>query len=290
MKAYIDRVETLRAGKLLSKENSNALGDWVDIDYDWRAAKSKWTEPYCVTNMIYYNLLKIMVGFANILGKTEDEKSFTSSLSLKDLINEKWYNYEKSFYFEKSMTASALGILFDMVPKDNYEKHIAHFLKVIDDRNNKLNCGIVGVWAIFDALSKIGQKQKALDIILDSEYPGFGYMLKEGATTLWESWEGSSSRNHPMFGTVDGFIQKSIGGLDYIDGEFGLTVPDLQEIDKAKTSLKTNRGLVSCSWEKGKGNYIIEIDAPDDVAVKVRIDGKPDYVGEVGKGKYVVKG
>ena len=288
MKAYIDRVESLREGDLLSGENSNALGDWVDIDFDWRGAKSKWTEPYCVTNMIYYNLLKIMTGFANILGKGEDEKSFSSSLSIKDKINKKWYNFDKNYYFEKSLTASALGILFDMIPQDNYENHVTYFLKVIDDFDNKLNCGIVGIWAIFDTLAKIGQKQKALDIILNSDYPGFSYMINEGATTLWETWDGLSSRNHPMFGTVDGFIQKSIGGLDYIDGEFILTVPDLKEIDKAKTSLKTNRGLVSCSWERQKDNYIIDIDAPDDLPIKLLFDSMPDFKDYLYKGKYTI--
>jgi len=280
MKEYIDILEKNINNDLFLEEYGTSLGDWCDWNRNENYT-SKWTNPYIVSNMFIYVLLLNICEFAKILGKEKDEDYFKSLMTIKDKINEKWFNYDKNYYMEDSMTLQALGLYYNIIPKENYEKAKDHLIKTIEKFNNKINCGIVGNWIIYDTLSKLGYKEKVLDILLDDTAPGFAYMLKEGATTLWETWDGNCSRNHPMFGSVDAWIQKNIGGLDYVEGEFVFTVPDLKKINKAKVSLKSNEGNVICSWEKTKNSYNILVESPEEVVVKLKFDSIPNYEEEI---------
>lgn len=280
MKDYIDSLENNTHNELYLEENGTSLGDWCDWERD-KNYQSIYTDHYLASNMMIYILLLNICEFAKILGKEEDVKYYNSLMTIKDKINNKWFDYENNYYMENSMTAQALGLYFNIIPEENYKKATEHFINTIDKFNNKINCGIVGNWIIYDTLSKLGYKEKVLDILLDDKAPGFAYMLKEGATTLWETWNGDSSHNHPMFGTIDAWIQKNIGGLDYVDGEFVFTVPDLKKINKAKVSLKSNKGNVICSWEKTDTNYNILVESPEEVVVKLKFDSIPNYEEEI---------
>lgn len=280
MKAYMDRLETKLKDGLLTEETCISLGDWAD--WDWKDFRSIYTDRYFASNAFYYVLLQTMSYFALVLGYEEDFNHFSySGGNIKYAIIAKWFDFDNDCFFANSMTALALGINYDLIPDERFDACAKNLVKMIDDADNHINCGILGTWVIFDALTKIGHKQKVLDILLNEDQPGFAYMLKQGATTLWETWDGNNSRNHPMFGTVDAWIQKNIGGLDYIDGEFIFTIPDLKGITKAKTSLVTNQGKVICSWKKTGEKYSINLDAPENVTIKLKIDSMPGYETEL---------
>ncbi|MBQ0106170.1 MAG: family 78 glycoside hydrolase catalytic domain [Armatimonadetes bacterium] len=280
MKEYIERVEGKFEDGLLTEKTMASLGDWAD--WNWENMQSIYTDKIFVSNAFVYILMQNMAYFSLILGSKPDFEHYTDSASaIKDRINRKWFDYDNNYYFENSQTAQALGLFFDLVPEDRYDKCAENLLAMLDRSHNHINCGIVGTWIIFDTLTKLGQKQRALDILLNEDQPGFAYMIKRGATTLWETWDGQCSRNHPMFGTVDAWIQKNIGGLEYIEGEFVFTVPDLAGINRAKTSLKTDQGFVVCSWTKTAKSYNVNVEAPEDVTVKLKFDSIPDYETEI---------
>lgn len=280
MKEYMNRLETMLRNGLLTEETTYFLGDWAD--WNWKNFQSIYTDKYFASNAFYYILIQKMAYFSLILHNKEDFSHYnTIGEELKEKINRKWFDYENNYYFPQSQTALALGILYEIVPDYRYEECGRNLIKMIDDAHNHINCGILGTWAIFDALTKLGHKQKVLDIILNEDQPGYAYMVKQGATTLWETWTGQDSRNHPMFGTVDAWIQKNIGGLDYVEGEFIFTVPDLKGIDRAKVSLRTNQGYVVCSWKKTEKSYNVNVEAPEEVTVKLKFDSIPNYETEI---------
>jgi alpha-L-rhamnosidase len=92
-------------------------------------------------------------------------------------------------------------------------------------------CGVIGTAALFDALCNAGACQMALDAIVTPEYPSFGFMIANGATTLWETWSNAcadvdqpcdtedSSRNHVMLASVANAVVRHMGGLRYGGGD-----------------------------------------------------------------------
>ena len=84
-----------------------------------------------------------------------------------------------------------------------------------------MDMGIHGTTFLFEVLQEHGEAAVGLEILAEASYPSLGYMVTQGATTLWESWEGTrtsvhggSSRNHIMFGGgANRFLLQSVGGL-----------------------------------------------------------------------------
>ena len=72
-----------------------------------------------------------------------------------------------------------------------------------------MDVGIFGTTWFFDVLRAHELDSVALGVLNETTYPSFGYMISQGATTLWEAWDGTAhtiggggtSRNHIMFGT-----------------------------------------------------------------------------------------
>jgi len=95
-------------------------------------------------------------------------------------------------------------------------------------------------------------------MVKQESFPGYGYMIKEGATTLWERWEnlkgaGMNSHNHIMLGSVDPWFYKCLAGINAIEsGWKSLRIKPYipSDMDYVTASVNTIRGRVHVSWEK----------------------------------------
>jgi len=132
-----------------------------------------------------------------------------------------------------------------------------------------------------DVLTKYGKADLAYKLITQTTYPGFGYMIREGATTVWERWEyltggGMNSHNHIMFGTVDAWFYKVLAGINVDSTEPGFqriiikpyVVGDLKYIS---ASLRTIRGMISSSWARKDDSLILKITLPVNSQAKVSV-------------------
>ena len=75
-------------------------------------------------------------------------------------------------------------------------------------------------------LSDNGYADLAFQLVTQTTYPGWGYMVKEGATTMWERWEyltetGMNSQNHIMLGSVDAWFYRFLAGIQIDSSEAG---------------------------------------------------------------------
>ncbi|SMD31412.1 alpha-L-rhamnosidase [Picrophilus oshimae] len=130
-----------------------------------------------------------------------------------------------------TQTSQILPLYFDMAPLEIRDKIFNYLLNdVVINCSNHLNTGIFGTRYLLQVLSAFGHSETAFKVITQTSYPGWGYMLKEGATTLWERWEfltggplheseknlaesGMNSHNHIMFGTVDNWFFDTLVGI-----------------------------------------------------------------------------
>jgi alpha-L-rhamnosidase len=169
-----------------------------------------------------------------------------------------------------------------MVPGDKKEAVLKNLVNDITrTHSNHLNTGIVGTRYILDVLTKYGQVELAYKIATQTTYPSWGYMIREGATTIWERWEylvnsGMNSHNHIMFGSVDAWFYKVLAGIN-----LDFTVPGFQQIiinpyavgdlKYVSASLKTVRGMVSSSWTKNRSSLVLNVTLPVNSEAKVSI-------------------
>ena len=163
-------------------------------------------------------------------------------------------------------------------------------ISVLYRDNFKLTCGMVGIQYLYDALSHSGRADIAYRLITESE-PGYKTWLENGATTLWERWDGkdSGSHNHHMFSGVIAWFYKSLLGLapaeqhpafDYIE----LDPCFIKELGFVRGSMDSVRGRIQAEWVYENGRYIYTVDIP--AGVKASFRGK---ALSAGKNKWIIE-
>jgi alpha-L-rhamnosidase len=136
-------------------------------------------------------------------------------------------------YAGGQQTELALPLWLGIVPASARAGVVqALVVDAIDTHKGHVTTGIVGVRAIFEALSMNGRTDIALQLACGTTYPSFGWMVTnpdEPATTLWEQFgastlagdQGDSSRNHIMFGTISAWYWKYLLGVTPLSPGFG---------------------------------------------------------------------
>jgi alpha-L-rhamnosidase len=100
-------------------------------------------------------------------------------------------------------------------------------------------------------------------------FPGWGYMLANGATTLWEHWpleENIYSHNHPMFGSISEWFYKSLAGIQPANDAVGynkiIIRPQINDLQWAKASYNSVLGKVNTYWKKSGKTFTLDITIP----------------------------
>ena len=104
----------------------------------------------------------------------------------------------------------------------------------------------------------------------EPSYPGWGYMLENGATTLWETWAESDnvySQNHPMFGSVSEWFYKSLGGIEPEESAAGFDrfriEPNMPAgLDWVDASYESVRGTIRSSWRLEDDRLYFDVEIP----------------------------
>ncbi|AEE96386.1 glycoside hydrolase family 78 protein [Mahella australiensis] len=238
--------------------------------------------PWEITSAFFYYHDALMLSqIARLLGKDEDAESYRQlSGNIKDAFNNKFLNAEHGCYSFSSQTCNVLGLQFDIVPEDK-EKTVVDVLlrQVIESWDYHFDTGIIGTKYILDTLAKYGYKDVAYKMMTQEDYPSFGYMIREGATTVWERWEkltnrGMNSHNHIMFGTVDAWFYKDLAGIIPEQPGFKrVTVKPVvpSGLDHASASVKTVRGMVGSQWKRNQDSFHLEVTIPVNVTARVMV-------------------
>jgi alpha-L-rhamnosidase len=203
VKAYTDSL-TARAA-VADKTNHTLLdtGGWGD----WCAPTGNSTKGgcgghgTCGGSYEYISALRIMVAWARVTGNAADEAHYTSEEAKVSAAFATAYYEEGGFSCSATtaQTANALGLM--VAP--GVTGALASLVGEVEQKDHHLDTGIVGTKYLFESLGRGGRADVALAVLLQPSYPGYGYWLSQGATSLWENWEGDrythlGSWNHVM--------------------------------------------------------------------------------------------
>ncbi|HEY4325259.1 MAG TPA: family 78 glycoside hydrolase catalytic domain [Mucilaginibacter sp.] len=167
-------------------------------------------------SLFYYHHIQLAADFAGILGKTQDSiKYAVLADKIKHAIVAK-YHIPGTGRFDNATQGAQLFALWYKLP---FDKQLAYkaLVSEFERHNFHLSTGIFSTKMLFDVLREMDQNEIAYRIANQKDFPGWGYMLSKGATTLWESWAASDnvySQNHPMFGSIDEWFYKSLLGIN----------------------------------------------------------------------------
>lgn len=274
MKRYLGFLDGLAKDRILNV----GLGDWYDIGPK-PAWGSQLTPVAFTATAIYFYDYQVMAKMAALLGKTEDAERFAStSEAIRLAFNAKFYDAEKGIYSTGSNTTQAMPLFFGLAEPSNRKKLADTLAADIRGRGNAFNCGEVGYRFLLKALAMEGHSDLIYAMNNQSDKPGYGYQIKQGATSLTEKWDASvgsfGSQNHFMSGQINEWFFNDLVGIGVDESGPGfrkfivhpMVVGDLNWV---KGSYQSVSGLISSSWKKTDGNFTLEVVVPANTSATV---------------------
>lgn len=299
----LNDIDELR--KLGNTWGTRGLSDWVapsdDEDSDVFCDPSEGAEICCTAYI--YEMLKAMVHIAEILGMPDDAAEYECAASeIYGAFNAKFYNAEKGIYETTvwnqkgkrqryRQTSNLLPLAFGLVPEENREKVLKNLADNFVGRGYRLDTGCTGTKYVLPVLFANGYADIASRVMLQTEYPSWGYWIKNGHGSAWESWEKATrSLNHYFLGTYDEANFAYLGGIrDVRNGYESFTVAPVLDctLDWVRVKIKTPRGIAACEWKKENGICTVNITVPEGSTAQVNlVFGKKKISATVTGGEY----
>ena len=255
MKKYVDYMYS-RSPNLIT---DFGLGDWMPV-------KTETPVGLTSTGYFYYGASSLAKAAA-ILGYNNDEAYYAGmSKNIKEAFNKKYFNAATNQYGNGSQTSLSCALYQGLADSLNKAGIVKNLVDAINQNDNHLNCGILGARYIFHTLSDNDNVGLAYKILTQETYPGFGYWVSLGATTLWEDWKGESSRNHIMFGDISSWFFKTLAGIrpDPVQAGFKhfILKPELVDnLSYVNSSYESVYGTIVSNWkiENKKLTYTIRV-------------------------------
>lgn len=272
LRKYVDFLWSRSEGGLLRKLGK--YGDWCPPG---SVAPKKTPVELTSTWFMYHDTL--LIGrMAGILGKNKDARLYTArGKAILAAFNRKFlaagaYSGRRLSPVDRMpcQTSQVLPLALGMVPRAARPSVIETLMGSLDDLDFHLDTGILGTRYLLDVLTENGRGQAAFRIATQTSYPGWGYMIKEGATTLWERWEkltggGMNSQNHIMFGSIGAWFYAALAGIRCLEPgwkRLGIKplVPD--GLRSVRAEIMTIRGRVRSEWTREGRLFRLRVEIP----------------------------
>lgn len=274
-------------------------GDWASpihncFHNDMYSPMSAITPGDFVSTGYYYLDLLLMEKFAGLLEKNEDQKRFSlEKEQVKQALLNRYRDPQTLGYAGGSQGANVFALYLDIVPKEEIQTVVELIVKDIEENGNHLTTGNLMTKYLPEILTEYGHVDAAFRLITQTTYPSWGYMIEQGATTIWERWEyetgyGMNSHNHPMYGSISAWFYRYLSGITPMKPNFSKIkikpyIP--QELRYVKGSVKTYAGKVVSNWEKTDDGVRFDICIPNGTEAEIYLPVQNDQTAIVQEGQ-----
>jgi alpha-L-rhamnosidase len=271
-------------------EGYDAMGaymDWIAMmseDGIFKAIMGDWVEPASfseeektsreqIGTATYFMFARTMSEYARLLDKPRDASRYSNLAgTIRDTYNAKFFNEASGSYAGDKQLSQVMPLLFGIVP-DGREKLVMEKLidLIVNKNRGHLDTGFTGTPLLFKLLTQKGYAELAYTIATQEDHPGWFYMLRHGATTIWEVWDAIAqihhSRNHPAFGSIGAWYYQSLAGIQPDPAGPGfkkiIINPEVPgDLTWARASYTSMHGKISSDWKRENGTFILNVEVP----------------------------
>lgn len=229
--------------------------------------------------------LRVSADFADYLGKSDAAKNYRETAdAMQEAFHRRFYDAEKGLYDNGSQTSFILPLAFGLVPETERAKVVANLVNCIKNKTNgHIGVGLIGAQFINRVLSNEGRVDLPYAFATYDDYPSWGYMIKKGATTIWELWNGDTadpamnSHNHVMLvGDLAIWFFEYLAGVKADPENPGFkhivmrpnVVGDLTYVN---ASYDSAMGVIESSWklDRESGQFVWNIVVPTNAVATV---------------------
>lgn len=228
----------------------------------------------------------LLADMAKILRKKDEEKFYSEeAIRVKEAFNNKFYNKKRKYYAQNSQASNIFPLYLGIVPEEDRGAVLKNLVNDIKKHGTHLTTGNLCTRYALEVLFRNGEKDLAFQLLTQKEYPSWGYMIENGATTIWERWEkveeagpeaGMASHNHPMNGAAGIVYGKYLGGIAADKEQPGfrniIIRPEIpKKLNQMEYCFDTIKGRISSSWEKQDNHLKMKFVIPFNCTAKIFI-------------------
>jgi alpha-L-rhamnosidase len=194
---------------------------------------------------------------------------------------EKFIDPESGKVGSGSQSELSLALGFGAAPDNMRDRIFEHLVADVTSQADgpSLTTGIYGTRLLLEILTQNNRHDIAYGLANRQSFPSWGWMLHNGATTLWETWKESDntfSHNHPMFGSISAWFFRHLGGIQIADNAVGadriIIHPQIGHgLTSVNSSHRTIRGTIVSNWKTTEAGTVFEMIIPPDTLATVRL-------------------
>ena len=268
VRRYVDYLESICKESVLRKFGGewDFIGDWVPPErgmdtHNWPGADA----AELFNNCYRIKQIELLQKMAAALGKPEDvELCRTRLAAIRPAVHAAFYDTAKQHYVIDEQAYYIMPLMTGVVP----EAERATILKKLEQNilvknTGHLDTGMLGTYFMMETLRELGRNDLVFTMFNQTTYPGWGHMLAEGATTLWEQWNGHWSRIHSCFTSPDNWLYQGPAGIQADPAAPGFKKVIIKpaivgDLTWVKAHHDSPNGRIVSNWKRGEENSKLE--------------------------------
>lgn len=255
------------------------LGEWLEpLEFRDKAYGAKAKHPEECTAYLYFTMT-IMAEIASLLGEACDEY-----LKAAGEAKEAYAKYAELDTDRQAKLVRPLAL--ELLDGEEKKKGQARLVKAVERFNYRVGTGFLSTPFLLGELTEAGAAETAYKVLLNPEKPGWLHEVLQGATTVWETWEGytgkgnSGSLNHYSPGAVCQWLFDTCAGIRE-EGENHFVIAPVPGgvLTHAEASYQSLYGKVESRWEKTESSVRYTVTIPANCTAEIRLaDGRTENV------------
>jgi alpha-L-rhamnosidase len=297
---WVDWVHGMNPDLIWSRGRNNDYNDWLNGDWIKQAgwpAKGASVPNELFATAFFARSTELVARMARVLGLPDAAERYTALAErIKTAFNRAFVDKDGRLLGD-TQGGYALALAFDLLPPELRSAATRRAVAGIRGYSGHLSTGIQTTHLLMLELARNGQHDLAWQLLTNRTFPSWRYMIDQGATTIWERWDGyvrgrgfqdpgMNSFNHWAFGAVGEWMWRHIAGLNPDDAQpgwrhFFIAPRPGGGVTWAKGEYLSVRGLIATRWRVGNGSFTLEVRIPPNTSATVRVPtNAPDQVRE----------
>jgi alpha-L-rhamnosidase len=283
MARWMEYLHEANPGLIRKNRMGNNYGDWL-------SPKGDHTPKHLLATAYWAYDAKLMAEMAEATGRNEDAKKYGDLNERIKAAFQQTYVSPDGRIEGDTQTCYLLALHMDLQPEELRSPAADHLVRTIEREDWHLSTGFVGVGYLCPVLTEAGYTDVAYRLLDNETYPSWGYTIKNGATTIWERWDGwteengfqspnMNSFNHYSLGSVGEWLYRYVAGIDLGSPGYGRIVIRPRpggNLTHARAEYDSVRGRISSSWKIKDGRFVLEALIPPNTTATVHVPSTDD--------------
>ena len=271
------------------------IGDWVPPERGMDT--DKWPPKPAAelfNNCYRLYLREQLARMADVLGRHDQAQACRAEIArLQPLIHAAFYDKDRQVYVLDEQTYQLMPLMTGVVPESLRPmilRKLEHGIRV--NRKGHLDTGMLGTYFLLRYLQEIDRNDLLFTVVNQTTYPGWGYMLSQGATTWWEQWNGYWSQIHSCFTSLDGWFYQGLAGIRPGTPGFKEIIIKpavVGDLTWVKAHYDSPYGRIVSNWRREGHTVALDVTIPANTTATVYLPGGDGDVRKVGPGRHRFK-